>query len=91
LDGAAGLLLALVAALTSGDLRFWTGIFAAFAVAPAIIYTYVVIIWHWKNRYRGKHSDLWGVLLVVETSGWCKIVYLFRHLIPDMRRRGRYN
>jgi hypothetical protein len=59
-------------------------------VLPSLIYTFVVIIWHWKERYRGKHSDLWGALIVIETSGWFKIVYLFRHLIPDMRQSGRY-
>ena len=54
------------------------------------MYTYVVIIWHWKDRYRGKRSDLWGALILVETSGWFKIAYLFRHLIPDMCHSGRY-
>ncbi len=47
-------------------------------------------IWHWKGRYIGEHSDLWGGLLLVETSGWMKLVYLFRHMLPDLRREGRY-
>ena len=57
---------------------------------PLLIYAYVVVIWHWKARYRGKHSDLWGALILIETSGWMKVVYFFRHIVPDMRRSGRY-
>ena len=59
-------------------------------VLPAFIYIYVVTIWHWKSRYRGKHSDLWGALILIETSGWMKIVYVFRHIIPDACHTGRY-
>jgi hypothetical protein len=47
-------------------------------------------LWHWKDRYRGRHSDLWGALLLIETTGWFKLVYLVRHLIPDIRNTGRY-
>ncbi len=57
---------------------------------PGAAYLYLVTIWHWKSRYRGKHSDLWGAILLIETSGWFKLVYLFRHIIPDARRSGRY-
>ena len=60
------------------------------AVIPVIVYLVVFTIWHWKGRYRGSHSDLWGALLLVETSGWFKLVYLFRHIIPDARGTGRY-
>jgi hypothetical protein len=60
------------------------------ALPAVLFYTYVVIIWHWKGRYRGNHTDLWGALILLETSGWMKLVYLFRHLIPDMRQTGRY-
>ena len=86
----AGLFLGLVAALTSKDVRLWTAIFAVLLFFPAFIYTYVIIIWHWKDRYRGNHSALWGALILIETSGWMKLIYLFRHLIPDMRQTGRY-
>jgi hypothetical protein len=27
----------------------------------------------------------------LEASGWFKLVYFFRHILPDMRRRGRYS
>jgi hypothetical protein len=57
---------------------------------PGAIYLILVTVWHWKERYRGKHSDLWGGLILLETTGWFKIVYLFRHIIPDARRTGRY-
>jgi hypothetical protein len=86
-----GLSFGVVAALTSGNFRFWTAIFAVLLILPAFLYTYVVVIWHWKDRYRGGHSDLWGALILLETSGWLKLVYLFRHLIPDMRQTGRYS
>jgi H+/Cl- antiporter ClcA len=59
-------------------------------VAPGLVDLYCVTIWHWKARYRGRHSDLWGALILIETSGWFKLVYLFRHIIPDAQGRGRY-
>jgi hypothetical protein len=86
----AACLLTLVALMASGQARTWAAVFALLFFLPALIYTYIVIIWHWKDRYRGKHSDLWGALILIETSGWFKLVYLFRHLIPDMRQTGRY-
>jgi hypothetical protein len=57
---------------------------------PGAVYSVLVTIWHWKERYRGKHSDLWGGLILLETTSWFKIVYLFRHVIPDARGTGRY-
>jgi hypothetical protein len=57
---------------------------------PGLIYICVLTILHWKDRYRGQYSDLWGALILIETFGWLKIVYLFRHLIPDARHVGRY-
>jgi len=57
---------------------------------PAILYVYVLTIWHWKERYRGDHSDLWGALILLEVSGWFKLVYILRHVIADARHKGRY-
>ena len=57
---------------------------------PGALYMMLVTIWHWKERYRGKHSDLWGGLILLETTGWFKLIYLFRHVIPDARGTGRY-
>src|SRR5882724_9295932 len=65
-------------------------IIGAVAFVPGVFYIVALTIWHWKTRYRGNRSDLWGVVLVVETSGWFKLVYLFRHIIPDARGTGRY-
>ncbi len=59
-------------------------------IVPFFIHETIFTVWHWKRRYRGEHSDLWGALLVIETSGWFKIVYWFRHIIPDWRGTGRY-
>jgi hypothetical protein len=60
------------------------------ALVPGLFYLVLMTIWHWKGRYRGRHSDLWGALLVIETSGWFKVIYLFRHIIPDAKHSGRY-
>jgi hypothetical protein len=64
--------------------------FGVFALFPIILFVVVVSILHWKERYIGHNSNLWGALLVLETSGWFKIVYWFRHVLPDRRRSGRY-
>jgi hypothetical protein len=60
------------------------------AMVPFVIHAVLVSIWHWKARYKGEHSRLWGALLVIEVSGWFKIIYLLRHFIPDARKTGRY-
>ncbi len=65
-------------------------VFAAIGIVPCFIYAYVLVILHWKDRYVGNHSTLWGVLILIESSGWMKLVYIFRHLIPDLRSSGRY-
>ena len=57
---------------------------------PLLVYLYIVTIWHWKERYLGTHSDLWGAILLIETSGWFKLLYIFRHIIPDAKSSGRY-
>ena len=64
---------------------------AVFLFVPWFFYVILLTIWHWKQRYRGEHSDLWGALLLVETSGWFKIIYWFRHILPDWRGTGRYS
>jgi len=60
-------------------------------IVPAVLYLLLLTMWHWKGRYVGTHSDLWGGILLIETSGWSKLVYLFRHIIPDARGTGRYD
>ena len=75
---------------TSGILTSLCVVSALILIIPGFIYLYVIILWHWNDRYRGKHSDLWGALILLETSGWMKLVYIFRHIIPDMRHTGRY-
>jgi len=89
--GLAGLALIAGSSLLSSEsleaLAFALG-FLCFA--PFLVYLVLVPIWHWKDRYRGEHSDLRGALLVIEVSGWFKVVYWFRHILPDWRGRGRY-
>ena len=65
-------------------------IIGALLFLPGAVYLMLVTMWHWKERYRGEHSDLWGGLILFETSGWFKLVYLVRHIIPDARGTGRY-
>ena len=65
-------------------------VLAMLCILPCLVYCYVLTILHWKARYRGNHSDLWGVLLLMEASGWFKLIYLFRHILPDIKARGRY-
>jgi hypothetical protein len=84
-----GLALGFVAIVREAQ-RIWTTTFAVLLLVPLFCYVYVLVIWHWKDRYRGRHSDLWGLLILIETSGWFKLVYIFRHLVPDMRHSGRY-
>jgi hypothetical protein len=84
--------LGFLAVMALGD-RPLTSLLLAVAfvlMAPFLFYLVILVIWHWKARYRGSHSDLWGALLIIETSGLTKMVYLFRHLIPDARGTGRY-
>jgi hypothetical protein len=83
----------LLLALILNNLRPWAQlclITGVLSFLPCILYAYVLTILHWKARYRGRHSDLWGVLLLLEASGWFKLIYIFRHIIPDMKSRGRY-
>ena len=57
---------------------------------PFAVHGNLLAVWHWKKRYRGKHTYLWGALFIFETSGWFKLVYLFRHIFPDYKNAGRY-
>ena len=88
--GLAGLALLAGSSLLPESLETAAFLIGFLAFAPLLFYLVVMPIWHWKDRYRGEHSDLWGALLLVEVSGWFKIVYWFRHLLPDWRGRGRY-
>lgn len=45
---------------------------------------------HWKDRYTGQRTNLWGIFLVFETSGWTKIFYWFMHVLPDRKAEGPY-
>ena len=85
-----GVPFAAIASFTSDYLQTFACVAALLLIIPGFIYVYVLVILHWKSRYRGKHSDLWGVLILIETSGWMKLVYIFRHIVPDMRKSGRY-
>jgi hypothetical protein len=86
----AGIVALIASLLLDGTVRVLVQTAAFALIFPVVIYLTLFVIWHWKGRYIGEHSDLWGGLLLVETSGWMKLVYLFRHMLPDLRREGRY-
>jgi len=69
------------------NLLFPTGVWLFF---PELIWLCLVPFLHWSERYRGRHRILWLWLMVFETGGIFKLVYLFRHILPDWRGRGRY-
>jgi len=70
------------------DALFPAGVWLFF---PEMIWLCLVPFLHWSERYRGRHRMLWLCLLVFETGGVFKLVYLFRHILPDWRGRGRYS
>ena len=82
-----------VVCLIVGLMREWPALIAGGValVMPFFVFLYVLTLLHWKHRYVGTSSTLWAVLLLFETTGWFKIVYLFRHILPDMRGTGRYS
>ncbi len=86
-----GIVLGIVAFfLRDQSLSKLLAVVAAIGILPCFIFAYVLVILHWKERYVGNHSTLWGVLILIETSGWFKLVYIFRHILPDIRNSGRY-
>ena len=90
LVGIALLILGLTLASTLLLLKAMVLFLAAILIIPFIFYLNILTVWHWKRRYRGEKSDLWGAILLIETSGWFKIIYWFRHILPDWRGSGRY-
>ncbi|SFK46816.1 hypothetical protein [Lysobacter sp. cf310] len=58
--------------------------------APLIFWVAFIPILHWKDRYIGGASNVWGAFLVFETSSWSKLFYWFIHVLPDWRRSGQY-
>lgn len=58
---------------------------------PVLFWLAFMPILHWRDRYRGSHPTVWGAFLAFETSGWSKLIYWFRHLLPDYKATGRYS
>ena len=82
-----GLLSIVLFAITK--FQFWgVGILL---IIPLMFWLVLVPLLHWKDRYIGEKSTLWGALILIETSGWFKIIYWFRHILPDWNKRGRYS
>jgi len=85
---AGALLLAVGFAFSDEKIGGWA-IAGFLLMVPFLFYGNIVVIWHWKARYQGKHSDLWGALILIETSGLFRLIYLLRHIVPDARRLNR--
>ena len=71
-------------------IRSVLGVLTALAIIPLIFMLCFIPVLHWKDRYRGTKSNLWGFFLVFETSGWSKIFYWFMHVLPDKNSEGPY-
>jgi len=76
--------------LAPGNGGGWLVFIGVLCILPLIIYATILPLWHWKARYKGEHSDLWGALMLIETSGWFRLIYIFRHIWPDVYKKGRY-
>ena len=86
-----GIILLIISSPISSDIASKVCIISGLVLfIPFIIYLYVLVILHWKYRYRGNHSDLWGVLILIETSGFFKLIYMLRHILPDIFNKWRY-
>jgi len=59
-------------------------------LVPLAFWVAFIPILHWKDRYIGNSSTLWGAFLVFETSSWSKLFYWFMHVLPDWKRSRRY-
>jgi hypothetical protein len=57
---------------------------------PLVFWVAFIPILHWKERYIGGNSTIWGAFLVFETSSWAKLFYWFIHVLPDAKRSGPY-
>lgn len=68
----------------------WLAVLGALALVPLMLSLVLIPLFHWKDRYKGERSGLWGAVLLIETTGWFKIVYWLRHVLPDWKRNGRY-
>lgn len=74
-----GIILGVIAALTQIELLA----FGILLILPLLFWLVFVPLLHWKDRYIGEKSTIWGALILIETSGWSKVVYWFRHILPD--------
>ena len=88
LPGVAGLVCTIF--LSTDWMGLSAAIMAILCLLPFMIHLELLTLWHWKDRYRGRHSKLWGALILLEQTGWFKLIYLFRHVLPDRRGHGRY-
>jgi hypothetical protein len=65
-------------------------VLAGLLIVPLVFWLAFIPILHWKERYIGGTSNVWGAFLVFETSSWSKLFYWFIHVMPDWRQSGQY-
>jgi len=65
-------------------------VLGAALLVPILAWLVLIPVLHWKDRYLGEHSGTWGAFLALEASGWSRVVYWFRHVLPDWQKSGRY-
>src|SRR5689334_10199378 len=75
--------IAMVAVALAGPVDWPYGLvgMAGFLLMTAfMVHLNLLAIWHWKVRYVGNHSKLWGSVIVLLTyTGWGNLVYFFKH------------
>lgn len=62
-------------------------------IVPFYFYVHYLAFVHWKERYKGLNSNEWAIAFVLTASniGFILIaLYCLHNIIPDMRRKGRY-
>jgi hypothetical protein len=70
-----------------GDSLFLLGVIT---IAPLLFWLWYVPVMHWRERYRGKHPNIWGAFLVFESTGISRLLYWLVHVIPDQRKTKLY-
>ncbi len=85
--GAVGAILAVVGELADVAAATVAGVVL---LVPLLFWLALIPVLHWKDRYIGDASNVWGAFLVFETSSWSKLFYWFVHVLPDWKRSGLY-
>ena len=64
------------------------GMLGGLPFVPLLVWLSLVPILHWKDRYVGRRPIIWVAFMVLETTGWTRLLYWFVHVLPDSRSEG---